>query len=333
MGDFFFSLIIFLFSFVLTMAVRMWAIHKSVFDIPNERSSHTVPTPRGGGIAIVIVWYLGLLYSLLTKTIENKLFFALLSGFPLAIIGFLDDIIGLKAGIRFMIQLICAAIALYFLGGLQNLHVFSINLSNPLILSLPALIAIVWYTNLFNFLDGIDGYIGSEVTFIGFAVFLLTGDKLGLLLSFTSLGFLIWNWQKAKIFMGDVGSTLLGFTIAVLSISHNNNNISSIPIWLILSSVFWFDATVTIIRRIKNKETLSKAHKNHAYQRIVQAGFSHQKTVIWSIVLNLIGFGFAFLAMQFRIYDWIFLICDMGILMLVIIFIDRKKPFSYVVNV
>ncbi|MCX6252910.1 MAG: glycosyltransferase family 4 protein [Bacteroidia bacterium] len=311
------------------MIVRKWAIHKSILDLPNERSSHTLPTPRGGGIAVVIVWLIGLSYYFFTKNIDAGLFFALLSGFPLAITGLFDDLVGLRPGIRFLIQVICAGIALYLLGGLQSFQFFTLNISFPLLLSLSALIAIVWSINLFNFLDGIDGYISSEVAFIGLSVFLLTGDQIGLLLTFTSIGFLIWNWQKAKIFMGDVGSTLLGFTIAVLAISHSNNNISSIPVWLILSSVFWFDGTITLFRRIKNKEHLSKAHKKHAYQRIVQAGFSHQKTVLWALGLNLVGFVFAFLATQYKTYDWLFLIADLVILIIVLTYIDRKKPFLY----
>ena len=276
-------IILFVLSFLLTMVFRKWAIQKSILDVPNERSSHTLPTPRGGGIAIVIVWFGGLTYFYLTKKVDPKLFFALLSGFPLAVTGLFDDMAGLKPGIRFIIQLICAILALYFLQGLDSIQFFNKGFSLPIIFYLLAIVAIVWSVNLFNFLDGIDGYITTEVVFIGLAVFLLTGDQVGLLLAVTLMGFLFWNWQKAKIFMGDVGSTLLGFSVAVIAISSHNSGTSSIPVWLILTSVFWFDATVTLFRRIRNKEQLSVAHRNHAYQRIVQAGFSHQKTVLYAL--------------------------------------------------
>lgn len=327
MIDFILYIIIFSLSFILTMVFRRWAIQKSILDLPNERSSHTLPTPRGGGIAIVIVWFGGLTFFFFTKKVDEKLFFALLSGFPLAITGLFDDLVGLKPGIRFLIQLICAILALYFLEGLQSIQFFTKSFSIPILFYFLALIAIVWSINLFNFLDGIDGYLTSEVSYIGLAVFLLTGDHVGLLLAFTSLGFLFWNWQKAKIFMGDVGSTLLGFTIAVLAISQQNSNTSSIPVWLILSAIFWFDGTVTLLRRIRNKEYLSKAHKKHAYQRIVQSGFSHQKTVLYALGLNLVGFIFALFATKYKTFDWLFLFTYLALLFIVLGYIDRKKPF------
>jgi len=322
-------IILFVLSFLLTMVFRKWAIQKSILDVPNERSSHTLPTPRGGGIAIVIVWFGGLTYFYLTKKVDPKLFFALLSGFPLAVTGLFDDMAGLKPGIRFIIQLICAILALYFLQGLDSIQFFNKGFSLPIIFYLLAIVAIVWSVNLFNFLDGIDGYITTEVVFIGLAVFLLTGDQVGLLLAVTLMGFLFWNWQKAKIFMGDVGSTLLGFSVAVIAISSHNSGTSSIPVWLILTSVFWFDATVTLFRRIRNKEQLSVAHRNHAYQRIVQAGFSHQKTVLYALGLNAIGFIIAFFAIQYKNFDWLFLFLDLALLVVVLKIIDRKKPFLY----
>ncbi|MDP4275203.1 MAG: glycosyl transferase, partial [Bacteroidota bacterium] len=194
-----------------------------------------------------------------------------------------------------------------------------------------AWVAIVWCINLFNFLDGIDGYISTEVIFIGGAVFLLSGDQTSLLLASATLGFLFWNWQKARIFMGDVGSTLLGFTIAVFAIYHQNHFLLSIPVWLILTSVFWFDATVTLLRRIRNKEQLSVAHRKHAYQRIVQAGFSHQKTVLWALGLNLIGLLFSWFAVQFEDLSWLFLLADILFLSGVMRYVDGKKAFGEVV--
>lgn len=309
------------------MIFRKLAIQKSILDIPNERSSHSIPTPRGGGVAVAISWFSGLTFLFITRGIDERLFLALVSGIPLAVSGLFDDFFSLKPGIRLFIQICCSILALYFLGGLQTIHFFDFSFSKSYVLFFGAIIAIVWSVNLFNFLDGIDGYITTEVLFIALSVFILTGDNVGLLLAFALLGFLFWNWQKAKIFMGDVGSTLLGFTIAVLAIYHQNNNTSSLAVWLILSSVFWFDGTITLLRRILNNEHLSTAHKKHAYQRIVQAGFSHQKTVLYSLGLNSIGFVFAFFAMKYLKYDWLFLCADMLLLIIVLHYIDRKKPF------
>lgn len=316
-------------SVLLTWFVRIYAIRKSIIDIPNDRSSHTIPTPRGGGLAVAISWFAGLIYFFLQGKMEISLFLALCAGFPLTLVGFADDMLNLKPAVRFLVQFVCAALALLFLKGL---HLLEFPTGNPewVWLWTPlAFIGIIWAINLFNFLDGIDGYIGSEVVFIGLAAYLLTGDTTGLLLAAATFGFLLWNWPKAKIFMGDVGSTLLGFTVAVLAIYHQNQMTSSLWVWLILTSVFWFDATITLIRRFINKEKLSEAHRKHAYQRIVQSGFSHQKTTIWSIALNVIGFGFAWLAHIYGTYALLFLILDLGVLTLVLRYIDRRKPFEY----
>ncbi|HEY4785922.1 MAG TPA: glycosyltransferase family 4 protein [Bacteroidales bacterium] len=324
-----FYLAICVLSFAITWIVRKVAIRKSIMDIPNDRSSHTIPTPRGGGLAVAVAWFIGLVCFFAEGKIEKSLFYALLSGLPLTLIGFADDVFNLKPGVRFLVQFLCAAAALFFLRGLLTLDCGLWTLDYGLFLTPLAFIAIIWSVNLFNFLDGIDGYIGSEIVFIGVSAFALTGNHVGLLLAVATFGFLIWNWPKAKIFMGDVGSTLLGFSVAVLAVYHQNNLSLSIPVWLILTSVFWFDATVTLFRRRMNKEKLSEAHRKHAYQRIVQAGFSHRKTTLWAISLNVIGFGLAWLANTYKTYNLAYLFADIVILFAVLRWIDRKKPFEY----
>lgn len=320
------------FSFAITWIVRRIAIHKSIIDHPNDRSSHSVPTPRGGGLAIAIAWFAGLIYFYITQRIEEYLFFALLSGLPLTLIGFADDIFNLKPGIRFLVQFICAASALWFLGGLQNFQFSIFNSQFSFLLTPLAFIAIIWSINLFNFLDGIDGYISTEVIFIGISLFILTRNLLGILLVVSIGGFLIWNWPKAKIFMGDVGSTLLGFIVAVFAVYYQNTQQISIVVMLILTAVFWFDATITLFRRILNKEKLSEAHRKHAFQRIVQAGWSHQKTTLWSLGINIVGLGFAFLATKYVVIQEILLIIYTGLLYLILRYIDKQKPFEYSTN-
>ncbi|HEX3008370.1 MAG TPA: hypothetical protein VHO90_12235, partial [Bacteroidales bacterium] len=123
--------------------------------------------------------------------------------------------------------------------------------------------------------------------------------------------------------------TLLGFTVAVLAVYHQNQGTASIWVWLILTSVFWFDATVTLVRRFLNKERLSEAHRKHAYQRIVQSGFSHQRTTMSSIVLNVVGLGFAWLACRYTSFAILFLLIDLLILWMVLRFIDKRRPFEY----
>jgi len=329
MGTTLFNGLIFIFSFSLTYFVRKWAISKSILDVPNERSSHSIPTPRGGGIAIAIAWFIGLLYFHFTNKIDKQLFLALLSGMPLAIIGILDDILNLKPGLRFLVQFLSAGLALFFLSGLQVLDFGLFSIESQWLLMPIGLIAIMWAVNLFNFLDGIDGYISTEVIFICIAYFVIFQENITLILALAVLGFLAWNWPKAKIFMGDVGSTLLGFNIAILAIYYQNETEISIIVSLILTSVFWFDATITLLRRIKNKEKLKEAHRKHAYQRIVQAGFSHQKTVLWALVLNMVGFGLAWMAIRFENWNWMFLVINLVILFFVIRYVDKRKSFEY----
>lgn len=316
-----------LISFVLTLIVKVWAVKKAILDLPNERSSHMIPTPRGGGIAIAVTWFFSIIVLLFLHKVRQSLFLALLCGLPISIVGLVDDVINISPKVRLFVQIISAVMALFFLGGLNVVDIGGIHLSLPFLFSVFAVIGIVWFTNLFNFLDGIDGYISTEVIFVGFAFFLLFGKVLPAQLAVITLGFLLLNWQPAKIFMGDVGSTLLGFSIGVFAVYYQRNEDSSIIIWLMLTSLFWFDASLTLYRRWRNGETLSKAHKKHAYQRIVQSGFSHQKTVIFSLVINIFIMGLVWLVKIYPSYSLLFLFVNIAYLYIVVRMVDKRFPF------
>jgi UDP-N-acetylmuramyl pentapeptide phosphotransferase/UDP-N-acetylglucosamine-1-phosphate transferase len=325
----FLCILLFIISFLFTAIFRKLALKKSIIDIPNERSSHSIPTPRGGGIAIAITWFLGIAVLRYYNQIDRTLFLAFLAGLPLVITGFFDDVKNLKPWIKFIVQLFSAASGLYFIGGLDSIDLGVVILSDKWIFSVIAFVGIVWAINLFNFLDGIDGYLSTEIIFIGTAMFILFSDHLGLILAVSVLGFLYWNWEKARIFMGDVSSTLLGFNVAIFAVYYQNHNKASIVIWFILTSVFWFDATVTLIRRLLNKEKFNHAHRKHAFQRIVQAGFSHQKTVLWALLINIIGFGLICLSVKFEHFSLFFLAIDIILLLIVLRYIDKLKPFEH----
>jgi UDP-N-acetylmuramyl pentapeptide phosphotransferase/UDP-N-acetylglucosamine-1-phosphate transferase len=306
---------------------RAFANKKSILDIPNERSSHVNPTPRGGGIVIAIIWFLAISFGFLSKAIDASLYLALICGIPVSAVGLIDDIIVISPKVRMFVQLVSASLAVFSLGGLSSVDVGFTQLSVPFVFDILSVIGIVWFTNLFNFLDGIDGYISAEIIFIGLAFFLLYGMVPPLLLATVTGGFLVWNWQPAKIFMGDAGSTLLGFSIGVFAIFYQNINQSSIIIWIILTSLFWFDATFTLLRRLRNHEKLSIAHKKHAYQRIVQAGFSHQKTVLYSLVINLGILGLVFISIKFPGLLLVALGADILYLYVVLRLVDKRFPF------
>jgi len=315
--------LLFLLSFILTYFIKNYALKKSLVDIPNDRSSHDVATPHGGGIAIAITWFFGLSYLYFYNNISNQLYMALMGGFLIAVVSFVDDVIDLTPKIRLLTQSFVAIIGLYFLGGFKEFDLFFFTIHNQIITNIFAFFMIVWFINLYNFLDGIDGYAGSETLFLSIAAFFLFGDTLFLVLGASVLGFLFWNWHKAKIFMGDVGSTLLGYNIAIFTIYYSNQESSNFWIWIILFSLFWFDATLTLFRRYKNREKLSQAHKKHAYQRLNQSGWSHSDVVIASIKLNIV----LFLIVYFSTSLLIAFLISLVVLYTSVLYIDKQKGF------
>ena len=315
-------------TYISTFFARMFALKQAIIDTPNERSSHSVPTPRGGGIGIGIIWFIGLIFLRYCNEIEDSLFYAFLSGSILFVMGFLDDRFDLRPSIRLTAQFIASGVALWFLGGVSKVDFGFAEIEAFWIWTPIALIGIIWFINLYNFIDGIDGYASMEAIFISFCFFLLFHDSFLLILAAATFGFIIWNWQPAKIFLGDSGSTLLGFNIIIFTIYYQKTCEISILALLIPSVLFWFDASWTLIRRFRNKEKLTKAHKKHAYQRLVQSGFSHQKTVIYAFFFNLI-FAMLFFASWFY-KTWVFLFFSLSVLIayLSIKLIDKRKPFK-----
>lgn len=319
--------IVFIVSCALTYGIRTLALQKSLLAMPNERSSHMTPTPHGGGIAIAVTWFLGLFYLFTCKAIEPSLFYALMCGSLLSMVSYCDDLYELSPKLRLFVQIVVSIAGLYALGGLSKIDFGFGILENPWITNVLAFLGIMWFINLYNFLDGIDGYAGSEAIFLAIAGWLLFGGNHFLVLVSSVAGFLVWNWHKAKIFMGDVGSTLLGYTMAIFALYYQNNGVS-IFIWLILFGLFWFDATLTLFRRYENSEKLSMAHKKHAYQRLTQSGWSHEKVVVYSICLNMLLVVFGYIAFQFQGLAIVCLMVTVAILYGVVKWVDTKKRFE-----
>ncbi|MEA2029272.1 MAG: glycosyl transferase, partial [Campylobacterota bacterium] len=185
-------------------------------------------------------------------------------------------------------------------------------------------ISILWITNLYNFLDGIDGYAASEAILISLGMYLILNNELGIILAVTTLGFLIFNWHKASIFMGDVGSATLGFIFAVITFSDTTTE-GTIYFWLIILSLFWYDATITLIRRYRNRENVTQAHRKHAYQRLTQFGWSHSKVVLYSIVINTIFLTMLYLVDK-NYWGYVFVV-NMIAMLIIMRFADSKKSF------
>jgi Fuc2NAc and GlcNAc transferase len=317
-------LLLFLTSFLLTYFIKNYAIKKSLISEVNERSSHTIPTPHGGGAAISITWFVGLFYLNFTEQIESTLFYALLVGLIISIISFFDDIYELSPKLRLIVQASVSLIGLYFLGGFNSITFGMFDISLSIVTNIFAFLLIIWFINLTNFIDGINGYVGSEFVFLSIAGFLIFGDSIFIIIGVAVLGFLFWNWNKAKIFMGDVGSTLLGYNIAIIVIYYANQEATNFWVWITLFALFWFDATLTLLRRKLNGEKLSQAHKKHAYQRLHQFGWSHYKVTNYSIIVNILLFCLVYFISNIYISFLLSLILLFSIMK----FIDSKKAFS-----
>lgn len=288
-------------------------------DIPNERSSHSVPTPRGGGLAIVITFYVGLF--LFRNSVDIKLFLALFSALPIVIISLLDDIYTLSSKVRFIVQVFSATLALYLLGGVEEINFTFFSLTGWWV-NILSLISIVWLTNLYNFLDGIDGYVATQTIMVGLGMFLLLHNPLGMVLVVGSLGFLFFNWDKASIFMGDVGSTTLGFILSIFLFSDTRGEL--IYFWLVMLLLFIVDATVTLFLRYKNGEKLTQAHRKHAYQRLTQTGWSHQQ-----VTLGLLGFNFLALISLYTTQAWyLVFICMAIVVVSIMLYVEKLKRFQ-----
>ncbi len=290
-------------SALLTGAVRSFALSHGVLDVPNDRSSHSTATPRGGGIAIVATAVAATVILTFFGTLRINLLVALTGGgLAVAAVGFMDDRFKLPAAVRLAVHLAAAVWAVAWLGGLPGLrvanHIAHLGWGGEVL----ATAGIVWTLNLFNFMDGIDGIAASEAVFVaaaGAALISIGADAgLGtdaggvsaaaLVFACGCAGFLLWNWPPAKIFMGDVGSGYLGYFIAVLSLQAVRENPVVVWVWLILGAVFFVDATVTLVRRTIRGERVHEAHRNHAYQWLARRWRSHGRVTLTVVGLNLL---------------------------------------------
>ncbi len=273
---------IFLISYLFVGVFRQWAMNLRIMDVPNERSSHVQPTPRGGGVVIVIATLI--FFSIFSASL-GKFHFVLpylAASILLSSVSWLDDVRTVPIYVRFPIHLICAAIIVSQIGFWQTIDITP-KLSFGLgIVGIPlTLVWIVWMTNSYNFMDGIDGIAGVQALTagLGWALtgYLLNDDLisvLGGLVAFSATGFLIHNWHPAKIFMGDVGSAFLGFTFAVIPLfSSVRSKLFVLAIALVFT--FLIDSIFTLLIRLFRGEKVWEAHRDHFYQRLVKNGFSH----------------------------------------------------------
>jgi Fuc2NAc and GlcNAc transferase len=287
----------FLLTLLLTGMVRRYAIRRAILDVPNHRSSHSEPVPRGGGVAIVAAIGMALAAIMQVAPIPDGVATALVGGGgAVALIGWFDDRYTLSAGLRAVVHLLAAAWALVAVVGVDR---FARDPGG----SLLAILFIAWLTNLYNFMDGADGVAGTETICAGLvgAVLLAFHGQPGLALlslatAAAAAGFLVWNWPPARIFMGDVGSCFLGFSFGVLALAGEKVGAVPLLIWIVVLGVFFWDASFTLIRRVLAGEPWYAAHRTHAYQRLIQLGWSHRRVALAVLAGNVLLMPFVWAA-------------------------------------
>jgi len=290
------GLLILVGSIFLIGLFRSYAIAYGLVDVPNKRSSHEQITPRGGGLVFAAIWLASVAWAYKSHRLTH-LEMAILFPGPclMTLLGYWDDHRSLSASFRLVLQLVAAGLVVYVLGSIPVLNLGSSKMITGL-WTLPfTVLLLIWSTNLFNFMDGLDGLAAIEAIFvcaIGGLLFWQSGHihlaYAAWIVVLTVLGFLFWNWPLAKIFMGDAGSYFLGFLIGLFSLLGTLWCDIPLGLWGILYAGFWFDATVTLLRRFIRGDRWYAAHCSHAFQRLYQAGWSREKILFYFIALNLI---------------------------------------------
>lgn len=277
--------------------VRAWA-EQRLLAIPNERSSHTKPTPSGGGVAIVLATLFGILvFALLTRQVNATLWFVITGGLLVALISWFDDLYTMPIQARLGVHSLSA---LCIVLGVGAVHQIALPPFGTLFLGwtgfFVTLFWIIGLINAYNFMDGIDGLAGAQAlitglawAWLGYSIQAPLVMAFGLFIAASSLGFLGYNWPPARIFMGDVGSAFLGYSFATLTILATRKDPRLACVGLLLLWPFIFDTGFTLIRRWRNKENIFLAHRSHLYQRLVIAGHSHRNVTLLYAILALAG--------------------------------------------
>lgn len=271
-----------------TWWIRHYALRRALIDVPNHRSSHVHPTPRGGGVAIVAAW-VGCLIWVGWQSGPVVPWAAVTAACVVAVVGFMDDHQSLSAWLRLGAHLSAGVVMVWSIGG------WPLGAGWEWAGAVVGIWVVAWWINLTNFMDGIDGLAALHVITVclgGVACLVAGGVGVadvrlipGLALAAASLGFLVWNWPPARIFMGDAGSGFLGAAVAACLLQAGQVTPALGWAWALLSGTFVVDATVTLAVRVVRREPLFEAHRTHAYQRLTRHLRGHRPvTVLWSVV-------------------------------------------------
>lgn len=289
---FFYAIFVFtslVFAAAATGLLRSYALRRNILDLPNDRSSHSIPTPRGGGAAFVVATIGGCITLLILGRAERAFVDAVtLGGGAVALVGWLDDRGGLRRRYRFTVHLLAAAWALWCIPSPGTISFGVAELQWDWLGCIFFFCALVWMINSYNFMDGIDGLAGWEgvtVCSAGAVLFMNGTPGPALATAAAVAGFLGWNWPKAKIFMGDVGSGFLGYMLGVCWLASAGSP-AGFWGWPILLGVFLADATLTLLLRIYRGENWRDSHRSHAYQVTAQR-LGHVRVTMAVVGINL----------------------------------------------
>jgi UDP-N-acetylmuramyl pentapeptide phosphotransferase/UDP-N-acetylglucosamine-1-phosphate transferase len=275
-----------LLSALLTGLATWYSTRRGLLDHPGQRHTHQHPTPRGGGAGLVLALLLVSLW-LARPLFPSWWSVCVAPGLVLlAGVGWWDDHRPLSARIRFAVQLLACGFLLWC-------AVRSGWMGETLAVILAG-IFILWMTNLYNFMDGSNGMAGLQGVYGGFVLawlFAVGGDMPSALVAAAvasaCLGFLPWNLGQARVFMGDVGSLVLGFTFGAMIVFGVASGAFALPVGLMVMSLFLTDSTLTLLVRVMKGERWYNAHRQHLYQRLIVRGWTHGRVALLYQVINL----------------------------------------------
>ncbi len=330
------SVFFILLSFVCTKLFCGIAQNSKLIDKPNDRTLHLKPTVRGGGIVFIglsllilpFIWYF-------TGTLYKESVFLLLCILLIAGVSFFDDIYDLPIKIRLGVQCIVAFILAVFIRP-EKLDFILFSVSHDYIIIPFVFFMVIWAINHFNFMDGLDGFCASQAIYLLASYFILFNVPHALvyqdfcwILICSLIGFLIFNFPPARLFMGDVGSASLGLIIFSMALIAQQKYQIPIVYWFMLNSLFLFDSTVTLLRRIMNKERWFAPHKKHAYQRLKQYGLDTRVILLIQLIIN--GFiGYSVLLSWMQCTTMLFSLLLVGIILsLYYLLTEKLYPMKF----
>jgi len=288
-------LITLLLSAALCGVYLLFARRWQILDTPNERSSHQRPTPHGGGVPLLLAFAAGLLLAALWRGAWDGGFVTLVvAALFLMLLGVIDDLRGLSVRLRFAVySLLCLMVAATLLSPVLSYELADSMVRGGVLVVLAAM-AMLWSLNLYNFMDGIDGIAATQCIVACSSAALLSWGTGGgssyalfcLLLAASHLGFLIWNWPPARLFMGDAGSIPTGFLLAGLALLGAVQGQLNPLCWLVLLAAFVTDASWTLVWRMVSGQAFTRPHRLHAYQRLSRHWGSHLAVDMLLLALN-----------------------------------------------